>query len=941
MAQNTRSKNSRKFAHTAQLEAHTSLTDEAIVAETYSDNSKSPPDQGLTKRTKIDTVLDETSSEPKVNNDMDIDKNLEKENVVPSNSDAESRDSISADQQTPINTESDDMITDLPNKDTNGATASGSSNTQNTQRHNNDEITRSILIFKENTSTTNCQYFIFFTKDQFDANKSNNEIINSIKNAFLTIHHAIGYKYQKKATLEFFTVQINNEECYNNIVDKPIALLNNLTPRPYSKDLIDQLIAAKLNKIEECTVKLANVPFNYDVNLLIKHFANYTKQSIASFKEIKPNLKRRRPLDNRNTQRSQSPTYKQVIITFDKKSAVDYLFAQHKWGILIENFLVRILPIDVNSQIHKQRNTPTYVVTGIPLNANILDLEPLITHVKGRSLAFVPTNPNSLHKVAYIYTDCNIDDQSSIIEKFDTPFNGAKLFIFPASQKKYTETCGYCGDDNHMINDCKETDYVLLPNNRGRRFRKKFLARSNKFTMDDSNKSIYNRIRIITRSTPNEHNLNHNGPNQSLHSKPQHPNSTKYNYNQTQYQQPRHGKNINNTQSIPHGSWARPSEESGPRYCSKTHNKDIKLLQEQERRHAKDIEKIRVECEKTNTTITKQSEIISDIPEMASILRNINNSGILTRFQPEQEAYGTHNYAHPPHNLYVEEHVHQQEEIYSEYEDSNNGYESSETINTRIFPDDDNYTPSHPTSSSFPSITSRGGLMMNNNNNKHTSGIENQKFSPFSKIKHLISSKNPFKNTKKTSKSQNQKNNINNIDNTDTPQITQHSYPTLIFATHNIQGSLNQKRDILLLYMMEHDIDCLFICETNIVDPNFSPTLKTAWQKIIAPIYNNSNNIFYFINNPDLEHRGSDSTFILTEKLHRHLQTTKILDHGRCIKITLNFKNHKIFNIYGIYLPSGKDKSNEHIKKTRLNNICKILFDDITKQNHVTTLIPR
>ncbi|UZO03330.1 uncharacterized protein OCT59_023737 [Rhizophagus irregularis] len=748
MAQNTRSKNSRKFSHKAQLETHTSLTDEAIVAETYSDDSNSPLDQGLTKRTKTDTVSDDTYSEPKVNNDMDIDKNLEKEIVVSPNSDTESRDPISANKQTPINTESDDMITDLPNKDTNGAFAPGSSNTQNTQQQNNDEITRSILIFKENPSTTNCQYFIFFTKEQFDANKSNNEIINSIKNAFLTIHHAIGYKYQKKATLEFFTVQINNEECYNNIVDKPIALLNNITPRPYSKDLIDQLIATKLNKIEECTVKLANVPFNYDVNLLIKHFANFTKQSIASFKEIKPNLKRRRPLDNRNTQRTQSPTYKQVIITFDKRSAVEYLFAQHKWGILIENFLVRTLPIDVNSQIYKQRNTPTYVVTGIPLNANILDLEPLINHVKGRSLAFVPTNPNSLHKVAYIYTDCKIDDQSSIIKKFDTPFNGAKLFIFPASQKKYTDTCGYCGDDNHTINDCKETDYVLLPNNRGRRFRKKFLARPNKFTMDDSNKSVYNRIRIITRSTPNEHNPNHNGPNQSLHSKPKYPNNTNYNHNQTQYQQPRYGKSINNTQSIPHGSWSHPTEESrynssnkgkgrkqdndieelkkqithlntiikdlssqikGLDITQKTHNKDIKLLQEQERRHAEDIEKIRVECEKTNTTITKQSEIISDIPEMASILRNINNSGILTHYQPQQEAYGTHNYAHPPHNLYVEEHVHQQEEIYSEYEDSNNGYESSDTINTRIFPDDDNYTSSHPTSSSFPSITSRVG----------------------------------------------------------------------------------------------------------------------------------------------------------------------------------------------------------------------------------------
>ncbi|CAB4427837.1 unnamed protein product [Rhizophagus irregularis] len=130
--------------------------------------------------------------------------------------------------------------------------------------------------------------------------------------------------------------------------------------------------------------------------------------------------------------------------------------------------------------------------------------------------------------------------------------------------------------------------------------------------------------------------------------------------------------------------------------------------------------------------------------------------------------------------------------------------------------------------------------------------------------------------------------------------------------------------------MINNEIDCLFVCETNIVDPNLSSTLKTAWQKIPAPPDNNSFcNEFYFTHNPDPAHRGSGCTFIMTQSLHRHLQTTKILEKGRLTKLSFNFKNKKTFNIYGIYLPSLSGNAVDNSKTLKFNNICKVLFDDI------------
>lgn len=37
-----------------------------------------------------------------------------------------------------------------------------------------------------------------------------------------------------------------------------------------------------LNHIADTTIRIENVPINYDVNLLIKYFANFTFEAISS-----------------------------------------------------------------------------------------------------------------------------------------------------------------------------------------------------------------------------------------------------------------------------------------------------------------------------------------------------------------------------------------------------------------------------------------------------------------------------------------------------------------------------------------------------------------------------------------------------------------------------------------------------------------------------------
>ncbi|PKK73551.1 hypothetical protein RhiirC2_847546 [Rhizophagus irregularis] len=722
MADNTRSKSTKRQNQKTQFENHSNLSDEEMVAETYKANEKASSSTQATKKLKKMDDLSSPSIPNNNDNNMNIDDKNEMEHPISSEPDVSSRDTPLNISRTPIINSQDAMDTDLPENDSDKGITQRSADTQITSDTNNDVNSHNLEIFKEYNSRSDCQYILFFTRDQFDKEKSNNEILNDLKNAFLMEKDIIEYKTNKKATIEFYTILIGTETTFNKLKEKPIALLNNTTPKIYSRDAIDNLINYDINNLRSCSINLLNVPINYDINLLIKHIANFTNSAIDSYKEFIPN----RRLSNRNLPSRikfnlRSPTYKKVTLTFNKPNAVEYLLSQHKWGILIENFLIRIVPIDEQQHNFKHRTTPTYVVTGIPLNANVLDLIPLTDHLNARSIDFLPTKPVSLHKVANIY--CNTDDDN---HKFNL-----------------NDTCGYCGKENHNVYNCSEVDYTIIPHNKERKYRKRFLKRQNSYTLNDNVKSSFDQIKPLMSSQRNRPNLNgrnNTRPSYNQGYQMQKPNNPAFNHRDR-----RHNRNLTSrSTSIPHNdmnNWDEnpnsvnatnptikdkqktsvksnndellnrinhletiikdlSSEITGLKITDKQHKKDIIFLKEQETRHANNMEKLNQHLATINNNMTQQSAVISGVPKIVSFLENLEQNGFFTQFDTNNQAYGSTNYSYPHHDNFVNE-----EHLQDEYNDSQSGYESSSTVETHnVFPDTD-YTPSKPTRG-YPTITS-------------------------------------------------------------------------------------------------------------------------------------------------------------------------------------------------------------------------------------------
>jgi uncharacterized coiled-coil protein SlyX len=92
-------------------------------------------------------------------------------------------------------------------------------------------------------------------------------------------------------------------------------------------------------------------------------------------------------------------------IYFINPQVSKYIFANKIWSIQIEDFSVRILPGGINNDIYKERTDFFYIITGLPLNTNVLDLKLLIDYLKGKTCTFGRTYRSSVTKTAYIYVE--------------------------------------------------------------------------------------------------------------------------------------------------------------------------------------------------------------------------------------------------------------------------------------------------------------------------------------------------------------------------------------------------------------------------------------------------------------------------------------------------------------------------------------------------------
>ncbi|PKC53609.1 hypothetical protein RhiirA1_478946 [Rhizophagus irregularis] len=278
MAENTRSKSTKRQNQKTQFENHSNLSDEEMVAETYKANEKASSSTQASKKLKKTEDFSSPSSPNNNDNNMIIDDKSEMAHPISSEPDISSRDTSSSISQTPIINRQDAMDTDLPENNSDKGITQGSADTQITSDINNDVNSHNLEIFKEYNSRSD------------------------------------------KIT-------------FNKLKEKPVALLNNTAPKIYSREAIDNLINYDISNLRARSVNLLNVPVNYDINLLIKHIANFTSSAIDSYKEFIPNRRTsNRNLPSRIKYNLRSPTYKKVTLTFNKPNAVEYLLSQHKWA---------------------------------------------------------------------------------------------------------------------------------------------------------------------------------------------------------------------------------------------------------------------------------------------------------------------------------------------------------------------------------------------------------------------------------------------------------------------------------------------------------------------------------------------------------------------------------------------------------------------------------
>ncbi|PKY63325.1 hypothetical protein RhiirA4_491825, partial [Rhizophagus irregularis] len=100
-------------------------------------------------------------------------------------------------------------------------------------------------------------------------------------------------------------------------------------------------------------------------------------------------------------------------------------------------------------------------------------------------------------------------------------------------------------------------------------------------------------------------------------------------------------------------------------------------------------------------------------------------------------------------------------------------------------------------------------------------------------------------------------------------------YKQLIFATHNIRGGFQSKKDDIIRLMVIKKIDFLHLCETKERDNNFDIAKSKAHIKYTVPFNNDFCKSFFIINNPDKTSTGSGSRLIISEQLHNQLEITR------------------------------------------------------------------
>ncbi|PKY54423.1 hypothetical protein RhiirA4_426770 [Rhizophagus irregularis] len=363
------------------------------------------------------------------------------------------------------------------------------------------EITVLDDLFKQSPPDSNKAHKGFIPRDSFLPDLTNNDIINLLKSAFINDSNAFKFEVNVLSTYRYFTILFRTRDSLYQYIEKSPTELKNIKIYELTNNAINTLIEQKFKNLDNAVIQIMDIPYNYDTKMLLKHLANKTKSAIIDHKELK---KPPRRLPRRNNQGKPifiNPTYKQLIVRFQKNTAFDYFMREEYWSLEIENFSAG----NKDNPIYKKRTSYYHKITGLPLNTTNKDIEPIIKYLHGCTCTFTQTSKFSVMKNAYIYVD-EKNFPSNAVGAISTTFNNSAIYIYPNTITP--KTCNICGICTHDTVNCNDKNFILDKNNR-KIFTKRLIKRNEeKIIIDDKHKTTYNHVIALNtkRSNPNNPN---------------------------------------------------------------------------------------------------------------------------------------------------------------------------------------------------------------------------------------------------------------------------------------------------------------------------------------------------------------------------------------------------------------------------------------------------
>ncbi|GBB93289.1 hypothetical protein RclHR1_21430004 [Rhizophagus clarus] len=661
--------------------------------------------------------------------------------------------------------------------------------------------------------------------------------------------------------------------------------------------------------------------------------------------------------------------YKQLHVVFKEERPVKNFFTNEIYSLKIENWVCRILPADHTHPEHDKRTKFGYKITGLPMNAQLGDLHPILTRINAQTCSFAPTNNKQLQKAAYIYVkEKDYKDQIFRIKCFNTI-----IYVFPQTIRL---SCTICGDPTHEYTNCINKQD---PNQRP----KASIIDRNQNKKPTINQQIYNQFKSIITTQNGELIIRMD--------------QNKYQYRQQQptynLPPPTHAQNIpDNTakinrleqelnalklqlKTVADENVILKKELTMVKESIITNTKELLHMKEQLTHvNAKSdimIQKLdEISLNQNTLPLCTNKEDYTSITNANNNLQTIANNRTPVNNTPTDRQRTIQVVSLPTYNGQTTSSnpiQYQMEDINSiqghselgrlERENDAEYYNQNNKNNAYNYEQMDN-----PTNDA--GLLSRFTNYIGGNNRPHDHYNKNHHDTPPNNTlthnkNHLPEHnhttdqtpntlKNKTKNFYKNKSSSHIKNRIitptqylnvqsprpiNNADDlitldaiNDSQDKTFNDY--IKIGTINIHAGFNKKLDLILEYYIYYNYNILIITETGL----FENQLHDKVVRLPHPTI--PNEYLYIVHDCSGGYKGSGITAIMDHFFYQHL-ISNTRTHGRILHLKFGFKQHVFFHVLGLYLPASTDPKYAPLKQACFNYINKILLTNKPQDHYL------